>query len=204
MRVFVLTTGRAASKTFSNACRLLNGMSSGHESKCRVISGRLSFPDNHVEVDNRLVWFLAGIAERYPDDQTFYVHLTRSPEKVAESYLKRWHIKVSMVRAFYHGILMFSGKPDAETARDSCRFFVDTVNENIRYFLKGRSNWCEVRVENLNDDFFTFMEQAGLSGDREEISRILGSVDNANKAKYDKVGPLKRISNRLSRRRLNL
>lgn len=204
MRVFVLTTGRAASKTFANASRLLDGMSAGHESRCGVISGRLCFPESHVEVDNRLVWFLGGIAARYPDDQTFYVHLTRAPEKVAESYLKRWHIKVSMVRAFYHGILIFPKKPDAETARESCRFFVDTINENIRYFLNGRSNWCEVRVENLNDDFFAFMEQAGLEGDREEIARILGSVDNANKAKYDKVGPLKRISNRFSRRRLNL
>lgn len=204
MRVFVLTTGRAASKTFANACQLLDGMSAGHETRVDHIPDRLSFPDNHVEVDNRLVWFLGGIAARYPDEQTFYVHLTRSPEKVAESYLKRWHIKVSVVRAFYHGILMNSDKPNVEAARETCRFFVETVNENIRYFLNGRRNWCEVRVEHLRDDFFAFMNQAGLEGDREEIARILGMADNTNKAKYDKNRPCRRIANRFSGRRLNL
>ncbi|MEX2475459.1 hypothetical protein [Marinobacter sp.] len=204
MRVFVLTTGRAASKTFANACQLLDGMSVGHETKAGHVSDRLSFPYNHLEVDNRLVWFLGGIAERYSDDHTFYVYLTRAPKKVAESYLKRWHIKVSGVRAFYHGILMYSDKPEVATARQSCRLFVDTINENIRYFLKGRANWCEVRVEHLHNDFFAFMDQAGLEGDREEIAKVLGSVNNANKTKYDKVTPLKRIANRFSDRRLNL
>ena len=81
---------------------------------------------------------------------------------------------------------------------------MDTINENIRYFLEDRTNWCEVRAEHLRDDFFAFMDKAGLEGDREEMARILESVDNASKAKYDKVNPMKRIANKFSDRRLNL
>lgn len=203
MRVFVLTTGRTASKTFANACQFLDGMTAGHETRAGLLSGRLDFPENHVEVDNRLVWFLGGLAGRYSEGDTFYVHLTREPEKVVESYLKRWHIKVSVVRAFYHGVLMKPEKPSVARAREGCRIFVDTVNENINNYLSERSNWCEVRVENFQEDFFAFMDKSGLTGDREAIAQLLQSVDNASKAKYDKVNPWKRFFNRFSDRRLS-
>jgi hypothetical protein len=131
------------------------------------------------------------------------VHLTREPEKVVESYLKRWHIKVSVVRAFYHGVLMKPEKPSVARAREGCRIFVDTVNENINNYLSERSNWCEVRVENFQEDFFAFMDKSGLTGDREAIAQLLQSVDNASKAKYDKVNPWKRFFNQFSDRRLS-
>ena len=202
MRIFVLTSGRTASKTFARASQLLDGMSAGHETRAGIVEDRLSYPDNHVEVDNRLAWFLGSLDKMYDDSDTFYVYLTRDSESVAESYLKRWHIKVSVVRAFYHGILMHSEKPHVARARESCRLFVETVNDNIRYFLSHRKNWCEVRVDHFVEDYFAFMDQVGLTGDKEEISEILNSVINANKAKYDKESPWKRFFNRFSDRRL--
>lgn len=202
IRVFVLTTGRTASKTFVCACQHLDGMTAGHETNVRKISGRLDYPDNHVEVDNRLVWFLGGLGGRYDDDRTFYVHLTRNTEKVVESYLLRWHMTVSVVRAFYHGILMAPKKPDPETARQSNRLFVETVDENIRYFLKNRNNWAHVSVENLEQDFLAFMTAAGLTGDRETIKRELRDIKNVNKKKYRRRSRIEKIRAMFSSRRL--
>ncbi|MFO8086269.1 MAG: hypothetical protein R6T91_00500, partial [Bacteroidales bacterium] len=54
----------------------LDGMTAGHETNRQKIDSRLDYPDNHVEVDNRLVWFLGGLDKRYDDGNTFYVYLT--------------------------------------------------------------------------------------------------------------------------------
>ncbi len=202
MRVFVLTTGRAASKTFAYACKHLDGMTAGHETNRQKIDSRLDYPDNHVEVDNRLVWFLGGLDKRYDDGNTFYVYLTRDADKVVESYLSRWHLKVSINRAFYHGILMNPKKPDIDTARKSCRLFVETVDENIHYFLKNRRNWSHVRVEHLERDFFDFMKNAGLTGDSDIIAAALGNIKNVNKKKYKKKGWARKLFVRFSSRKL--
>ena len=202
MRVFVLTPGRTASKTFAYACKHLDGMTAGHETNYGRIDFRLDYPDNHVEVDNRLAWFIGGLDKRYADDNTFYVYLTRDTDKVVESYLTRWHLKVSINRAFYHGILMNPKKPDIDTARKSCRLFVETVDENIRYFLKNRTNWAHVRVENLERDFFEFMKNAGLTGDADRIVEALRDIKNVNKKKYQKKGWVRKILVRFSSRKL--
>ncbi len=202
MRVFVLTTGRAASKTFAYACRHLDGMTAGHETNGGKIAFRLEYPDNHVEVDNRLVWFLGGLDHRYSDKNTFYVHLTRDRDKVVESYLMRWHLTVSITRAFYHGILMNPKKPDMDTARKSCHLFVETVDENVRYFLKNRSNWTHVRVEYLEQDFFGFMQKAGLTGDRDTIREAVRDIKNVNKKKYRKKSRVKKLFHFFSSRKL--
>lgn len=203
MRVFVLTTGRAASKTVAHACTHIDGMSAGHETNRGKIDGRLDYPDNHIEVDNRLVWFLGGLDKRYDDSDTFYVYLTRHPDKVVASYLTRWHITVSITRAFYHGILMKPQKPDMDTARKSCGLFVETVDENIRHFLKNRDNWASVRVENLTDDFFEFMNQCGLTGDTDAIGTALNDIRNKNKKKYGRTRAVKKFFNRFSSRKLS-
>lgn len=204
MRVFVLTTGRAASTTFAEACAHIDGMTAGHETHKGMVEGRLQYPDNHIESDNRLVWFLGTLDRLYADDQTFYVHLFRDPDKVAASYRDRWHITVSIVRAFYHAFLMNRKKPDAQTALLACRLFVDTVEDNIRFFLKGRDNWIDVRVESLEEDFFRFMDKAGLQGDRAKISASLNQVSNVSKRKGKHRGVLSRIQSRLSSKKLDL
>lgn len=60
MRVFVLNTGRCRSVTFSRACSHLTNYSAGHETLARNLGhARFAFPDQHIETDNRLAWFLA-------------------------------------------------------------------------------------------------------------------------------------------------
>lgn len=204
MRVFVLTTGRAASTTFASACSHIEGMSTGHESRRAMIEGRLDYPDQHIEVDNRLAWFLGSLDSLYADPKTFYVHLTRDPEQVARSYRERWHIRVSAVRAFYHGVLMHRHKPTPDEALRACRLFVETVNDNIRFFLRQRDNWVTVRLEHLETDFFHFMDQAGLTGDREKIADVLRQASNISKRRHKKTGLWTRLRYRLSRNKLDL
>lgn len=200
MRVFVLTTGRSASKTFARACEAISGMTAGHETRTRLMAGRLNYPDNHIEVDNRLVWFLGGLNARYSDDETFYVHLVRDKQSVARSYLERWHIKVSVVRAFYHAILMNPEKPTAEEAHEACHLYVDTVHENIDYFLSTRKNWVTVNVDSFYDDFCHFMDVAGLQGDKELLSKLVASRQNASRKRSN--GLMRKLYSKFSSRRL--
>lgn len=204
MRVFVLTTGRAASTTFAEAAALIDGMTAGHETHKGMVEGRLDYPDNHIESDNRLVWFLGSLDRLYDDADTFYVYLHRDPERVARSYRERWHITVSIVRAFYHAFLMNREKPDPERALQACRLFVTTVEDNIRFFLRDRRNWAEVRVESLEQDFFRFMDQAGLSGDREKISAVLNSVRNISKRQGKGNNVLRRLQAKFSSTKLDM
>lgn len=184
MRVFVLTTGRAASQTFARAATHIHGMSAAHESRRARIEDRLDYPDNHVEVDNRLVWFLGSLDQRFRDEETFYVVLRRDPEEVAVSYVRRWHINVSIVRAFFNGILMFrERKPSSGERLRAARLFVRTVDDNVDHFLKNRDNYCVIRTDALESGFFRFLDQAGLDGDREAIRRELTTVHNRSKRK---------------------
>lgn len=181
MRIFVLTTGRAASTTFAQACVHLEGMTASHESRSQLIEGRLDYPDNHVEVDNRLAWFLGSLDRLYDDADTFYVWLRRDRAAVSQSYSKRWFVRQSLVRAFHHGILMRKGVPTAPERLDSCDLCMRTIEDNIEFFLKGRSNSCVVTVENLQEDFQRFVQRVGLPCDLERALAALTVVTNLNK-----------------------
>lgn len=89
-RVFVLNTGRCGSMTFARACEHLTNFTAGHETRARVVGfeARMDYPNWHIEVDNRLTWFLGPLSQRYPD--AFYVHLRRDSEAVINSFVQRW------------------------------------------------------------------------------------------------------------------
>ena len=87
MNVFVLSTGRAGSKTFVLACEYLSNFTAGHETRADQIgSSRFEYPINHIEADNRLTWHLGLLGRKYDGRDVFYVHLKRDPEKIAESF----------------------------------------------------------------------------------------------------------------------
>lgn len=188
MRIFVLTPGRSGSVTFAMACGHMSNFSSGHESRAALTgSDRLEFPDDHIEVDNRLSWFTGPLSERYPD--AGYVHLTRDPEATARSYLSRWrvhpppraqpglaararrrwetrHPGPNLMAVFGNGILMRSQPwPEADRA-DVSRFLVDTIHSNIRTFLEDRPH-IDVALETGREDFDRFWDWIGAEGDRD-------------------------------------
>lgn len=161
MRVFVLNTGRCGSTTFARACEHLTNFTAGHESRTRLmdLGERLDYPDNHIEVDNRLTWFLAPLVERYPD--AYWVHLTRDRSAVIDSFGRR---KSPIIRAFGRGILMHRDEmTDQERARVAV-MYVDTAIATIEAFLRDRDH-MHVALETLDVDFVKFLDRIGAEGD---------------------------------------
>ncbi len=199
MRVFVLTTGRAASKTFAKACGHIKGMTAAHESRAEMLSDRLVYPDQHVEVDNRLVWFLGSLDRLYRDTETHYVFLKRDRAKVSESYLRRWFVRQSLVRGFYHSILMRKGDPSPDERAIACDLCIETIEDNIDFFLRGRQNVSVVNVETLRADFATFIERAGVKCDLERAFAELDVTTNLNRTDTGHRRSLKRSLRKLTR-----
>jgi hypothetical protein len=188
MRVFVLTTGRSGSVTFARACGHITNLTSAHESRAAAHGeARLDYPDDHVEVDNRLSWFLGPLAERFPEAR--YVHLVRDEDATARSFLDRWrvhpppprpkdpeqrarwqarvqHPRASLVSAFGNGLLLRQRAWPEEQRAEVARFMVETIHANIRTFLQHRPH-LTVRLEEASSDFAEFWRWVGAEGDLE-------------------------------------
>lgn len=175
MRTFVLCVGRCGSTTVARALSHATNYTVGHESQAHLVTDRLAYPDGHVEVDNRLSWFLGLLGSHYPD--AFYVHLTRDSERVAESYAARRVRSASLVEAFGRGVLRTSGDFDR---MEVSRLMVETVNANIAEFLRGREHLV-LRLEDLPDGFNRLWARIGATGDRGAAHRELTIRHNRRK-----------------------
>lgn len=168
MNIFVLSTGRAGSKTFVLACEHLSNFTAGHETRADKIGfARFDYPKNHIEADNRLTWHLGLLGKKYDEQDVFYVHLKRDPEKIAASFLHRWEnntFRASVIRAFAHGIVMKKDDWLESEKLDVCRHYVDTVNSNIEEFLTNRPH-MDVELEDNGLSFDAFLEKVGAQGD---------------------------------------
>jgi len=183
MNVFVLSTGRAGSKTFVLACEYLSNFTAGHETRANQIgSARFDYPTNHIEADNRLTWHLGLLGRKYDGLDVFYVHLKRDPEKIAESFLHRWKnnaFRASVIRAFAHGIVMKKDDWLESEKLDVCRHYVETVNANIEEFLKNRPHMV-VELEDNGLSFDAFLREIGAEGDLVKCRAEWGIVHNAS------------------------
>lgn len=200
MRVFVLNTGRCGSVTFARACQAsVENYTAGHETRISVgTETRLDYPDQHIECDNRLSFFLGGLAIRYPTD-VYYVHLRRDPEAVARSFLARWtkrgltrlprSIKQAIrapysrsgaiIEAFSSGVLLDSSKWNSEAERlAACRLYVRSTNENIAHFLVDKPH-MDIDIETATRVFPQFCERIGATFDRDVAKRELTTKYNA-------------------------
>lgn len=177
MRVFVLGTGRCGSTTFARACEHLTNFTAGHESRTKKVGlgSRLTYPDDHIEVDNRLTWFLPVLARRYPD--AYYVHLTRDVDAVTKSFLERWDTRASIVRAFGRSILINADR--RETPESVVRMYIDTVTETITEFLRDRDH-LKVELEKVDVDFPKFLDRIGAEGDLNSAMAEWGNRHNAS------------------------
>lgn len=183
MRVFVLSTGRCGSTTFARACEHLTNYSTAHESNAtaKLLDDRFDYPDAHIEVDNRLSWFLGELGARFDDTECLYVHLTRHPEDVAASFLRRWETnwRGGIIGAFAHGILMSPKDWPDEQKMDVCRFYVRTVNTNISEFLHTRPS-LTVSLEDIERDFDVFLQHISAEGDLDAARREWSINHNAS------------------------
>jgi hypothetical protein len=161
MNVFVLTTGRSGSLTFAEACRHITNFRSGHETRVGLVGPeRLAYPEQHIEIDNRLAWFTGRLEKAFGDD-AYYVHLRRDDEATAESHAKRWN-KPAM-RSYRNGIL-WDVDPDVDRM-DLARDLNLTLNSNIEFFLRGKSGTIRIDIEDAASSFPAFWEAIGAEGD---------------------------------------
>lgn len=134
--VFVLCTGRCGSVTFSKACAHIENFTTGHETLAEKLGPeRVAYPARHIEVDNRLAWFLPRLGRAFPD--ALYVHLWRDEQAVAESYNRRWTSPVAMMPAYRNGILKLARGADA---LDVCLDMVRNVELAISEFLTDKAS----------------------------------------------------------------
>ncbi len=160
MNVFVLNSGRCGSSSFIAACKHITNYSAGHESRLALTGlDRLAYPDHHIEADNRLSWLLGRLDQAY-GNSAFYVHLSRAPQAVVESFVRRQGFGI--MQAYRDGILLGgSGQMPEELAED----YLATVEANIRLFLRDKSHWIPFRLEQAGDDFRRFWQEIGAEGD---------------------------------------
>ena len=161
MNIFILNTGRCGSTTFIKACQHIKNYSAAHESRLKLIGEqRLAYPENHIEADNRLSWYLGRLDDKYGDD-AFYVHLSRNSEEVAASYAKR--IGFGIMKAYKEGVLL--GGSEQQTVYDLALDYVDTVEANIVKFLQDKTHTMKVHLETVDQEFPLFWERISAQGD---------------------------------------
>lgn len=174
MNVFILCTGRCGSTTIIKACKHITNYSNGHETLSRNVgTGRLAYPINHIEADNRLSWFLGELESKY-GDSPYYVHLIREKNATVNSFNKRWSGKVSIIKAFCEGLLMkpITGLSEEERL-EICEYYYDTVNKNISNFLVNKSKTLTIYLESMAEGFETLWNEIGAEGD---FDKALGEL----------------------------
>jgi hypothetical protein len=163
MNVFVLCTGRCGSTTFAEACSHVENYSSSHESRIGKIAGRTKYPENHIEVDNRLSWFLGRLEKQY-GNEAFYVHLKRDRDETAES-LRKGSYHHGVVEAYRKRLIWHPNKSLEKKPKEICRHFYDTVNLNIRQFLNTKKKKMDFQLKTAKEDFKKFWSRIGATGD---------------------------------------
>lgn len=175
MNVFVLCTGRCGSVTFAKACTFITNFSSAHESRTSLLGeARLAYPDRHIEVDNRLSWFLGRLDQTY-GDRAYYVHLRRDDLSVAHSYRQRYGIW--MMKAYREGILL--NLPANADPLEVCLDYCHTVNSNIELFLRDKTHKMTVDLAEIQTAFPQFWEWIGAEGNLEAALGCFQTKHNA-------------------------
>lgn len=176
MNVFILNAGRSGSLTFINACRHITNYTCAHESRSGHLGdARFQYPQNHIEADNRLSWFLGRLDRAFGND-AFYVHLRRNRSDTAGSFTGRY--TGGIIRAYRKTILI--GLPRDTDAMDVALDYCDTVESNIELFLRDKSNKMDFSLENAGEVFPEFWELIQAEGDLNTALSEFGTAYNAS------------------------
>ncbi|MCP3928801.1 MAG: hypothetical protein GY705_06845 [Bacteroidetes bacterium] len=160
MNVFVLSTGRCGTVTFTEACYHISNFSSAHESRARILGDEhFDYPENHIEIDNRLSWFLGRLDKKY-GKEAYYVHLLRDDHGTATSYKKRYGSGI--IRGYTKGMMM--GRHPKAVAMEVCLDYCKTVNSNIELFLKDKPHQMTIHLETAESQFIDFWKWIGAKG----------------------------------------
>jgi hypothetical protein len=197
MRVFVLSTGRCGTTTLARACSHITNFTCAHESNWgRVGPDRFEYPDQHIEIDNRLSWFLGELYARYGDEAR-YVHLIRDPEKTALSFTHRWNVWESSITGYARHLLCVSDR-----SIEVARAHVTTMNANISHFLRDKPHTMTLHLETLPDQYLAFLEWIGAHGDSAAAIDQLRVSHNSTETSPPRSAPQPPSTTQRIRRRL--
>lgn len=176
MNVFVLGTGRCGTTTWAQACSHVSNYTAGHETQCRNWQSRLDYPDNHIEADHRLAFFLGTIDKRWGDEAT-YIHLTRDAEKVAES----WSVRLGEAGMMKNWPRAVFYRPKHLDHLQAARIMVQTITDDIELFLRDKTRVVRATIEDPHEGFDTMWSMIAARGDRRAAHQTLDRVHNARR-----------------------
>ena len=198
MKVIVLCSGRTGSFTFYRSCQALSNFSVAHESKSHITgSKRFELPDQHIEIDNRLVWQL-GSLEHYVGDNAHYVHLKRERNEVKKSFIKRIYQPKSIFYSYCEAIKKSTpenlDQEELETLADD---LLDNIDHNIDHFLKNKTHQMVFQLEEYERAFPKFWQFIHAEGNYEQALSEWSKKHNPSSAsktnlQYDLKRMLKR------------
>jgi hypothetical protein len=141
---------------------------------------RVEFPDRHIEIGNRLPWFLGRLDERF-GQEAFYVHLQRDPAAVARSYAGRLKgaPNSGIIAAYASQIARQQDWAERDDVLPICEDYVRTVAENIRLFLKDKPHQMDFWLENAATDWPRFWQAIAAEGDDQAALGTLSQRINA-------------------------
>lgn len=181
MRAFVLCSGRCGSMTLAKACSHITNYTAGHETRSKRYYGRFDYPDNHIEVDNRLSW-MTGTLERVYGDAPVYVYLKRDFTSVVDSYKRRSNIPAGLVPAFAHGLIQRPRKKDLDYEKPT-RLMLDVIQDNIRAFIDTKSKVVTIDIDIPHSGFERLWSLLGAEGDKEAALAEFDTRHNARKVR---------------------
>lgn len=142
----------------------MTNFTAAHESRVpRLGDDRVAFPGRHIEVDNRLSWFLGRLDRAYGNN-AHYVHLSRDPARVAASWSRRFGVLGGIAPAYRDNILAGASSDRPISRREAAADYVRTVTENIDLFLKDKDKVMRLPVEDIAEGFPRFWEWIGADG----------------------------------------
>jgi len=163
--IFILNTGRCGSNTFFEACKHIKNYTCGHETRTQEINKRLFYPAHHIEVDNRLSWFLGTLGKIYP--RAFFVHLIRNRDDTVKSFMKR-RGQNNINRYWCEAVLNTKiDNIDEDTWQRVCESYYDHVNNNIRSFIGNRSSMI-IELEHAKGQFPIFCQMISAEVDMDK------------------------------------
>lgn len=174
--VFVLCTGRCGSLTFARACAHATNYTAAHESRTAIVGpDRLDYRPDHIEVDNRLSWFLGRMDDEF-GDAAYYVHLQREHVACARSFSHR--NGGGIMAGYRHAIAIGAGYVEPLLLAGD---LIDTVNANIRLFLKDKTRVMPMHLYLMREQFPRFWEWIDAEGDLGAAMREWDIKHNATK-----------------------
>jgi hypothetical protein len=156
------------------------------------VKNRVEYPEDHIEIDNHLAWFLGRLDERYGDN-AFYVHLKRDLEETARSRMEREEGKVDPGLMWAYGKRLIWENESASLLEVS-KHYCKTVNKNIDLFLKDKKRVMEFNLESSSSDFQEFWNKIGAQGD-------LGSALSEWERRYNATIPITRPKKKVTIKR---